>query len=574
MKRRGFKLNRITSIRSGSKASNLLEAGGWGDRPDGRLPEKGSTSPIPSLTSLRMALVPLLLVPVGLTATLPFSVQAEASGVVAQVPVNARTIYVNPALGTDTPESGRENSPYRTISYALQQVPAGQNTVVQLAPGSYTRDTGEAFPLALKPGVILRGNESNQGQTVLIIGGGNLVSPTFARQNVTLLAANDSQIRGVTITNPNTRGTGVWVESSNPTIRDNTFSNSLREGVFVTGVGNPTIEDNLFTNNDANGVSVAREASGTIRSNEFRDTGFGVAVSDDAAPRIERNQIFDNVDGIVVSNRGRPILRRNVIQNSRRDGVVAIGEARPDLGTEADPGENIIANNGRYAVYNATRANTIMAIGNQMNEADISGEVVFVAKAIGFPDVQGHWAQAYIEALAEREVIGGFPDGTYRPNDPVTRAQFAAIVSKAFAPAPQRPQTNFVDVSRSFWGFDAVQIAYQGGFLTGYPGQIFLPNQEIPRVQALVSLASGLAISSDDLSALNKFADAGQIPNWASGAIAAATQRNLVVNYPDTQSLNPNLNATRADIAAFVYQALVNAGEAEPISSPYLVTYP
>ncbi|MGF1496944.1 MAG: DUF1565 domain-containing protein [Elainellaceae cyanobacterium] len=572
MKRWGFKLNRIRSIRSGSKALDSFRDRGSGDRPNA--PAGGSAFWSNRPASLPVALATLLLVPGSMAVTSPFSFRVEASETLAQVPVSARTIYVNPALGTDSPQRGQENSPYRTISYALQQVPADQTTVIQLAPGSYTRDTGESFPLALKPGVILRGNEANRGQTVLIIGGGNLVSPTFARQNVTLLTANDSQIRGITITNPNTRGTGVWVESSNPTIRNNTFSNSLREGVFVTGTGNPTIEDNLFVNNDANGVSVAREATGTIRTNEFRDTGFGVAVSDDAAPRIERNQIFDNVDGVVVSNRGRPVLRRNVIQNSRRDGVVAIGEARPDMGTEADPGENIIANNGRYAVYNATRSSTVMAIGNQMDETDISGEVIFVAKDIGFPDVQGHWAQPYIEALAEREIIGGFPDSTYRPDEPVTRAQFAAIVSKAFAPTAKRPQANFVDVSPSFWGFDAVQIAYQGGFLTGYPGQIFRPNQEIPRVQALVSLASGLEIDSDDLSALNKFSDAGQIPGWASGAIAAATQRNLVVNYPDTQALNPNLNASRADIAAFVYQALVNAGEAEPIPSPYLVTYP
>jgi hypothetical protein len=46
------------------------------------------------------------------------------------------------------------------------------------------------------------------------------------------------------------------------------------------------------------------------------------------------------------------------------------------------------------------------------------------------------------------------------------------------------------------------------------------------------------------------------------------------VNYPTPTQLNPNQNATRADVAAFVYQALVNAGRVPPISSPYLVNTP
>jgi len=498
------------------------------------------------------------------------------SDYIAQVPVNARIIYVNPALGQDTPDNGRESTPYRTISYALTQV--NDNTVVQLAPGSYTADTGEAFPLTIPPGVILRGNESTKGQTVLILGGGALISPTFARQNVTILALEGSQIRGVTVTNPLSRGTGIWVESADPVIRDNTLSNSLRDGIFVTGTGDPTIEDNVFFQNDGNGVAVVRNAQGTIQDNEFRNTGFGIAVGDNAMPLIEENQIRENVDGIVVSNSARPVLRGNVIQQNERDGVVAIAQAQPDLGrSDDDPGENVIMDNGRYDVYNATQSNVIVAVGNQIDPAKISGNVEFVARDIAqsdFADVAGHWAQAYIEALAEQEVIGGFPDGTYRPNDPVTRAQFAAIINKAFDPTPKRPGSEFFDVNSGFWGYSAIQAAYRGGFLAGYPEGVFRPEQRIPRTEVLVSLSSGLELGAGERQALNKYTDASQIPDWAQGAIAAATQQSIVVNYPDITRLNPAQNATRADVAAFVYQALVQAGQADPISSPYIVTYP
>ena len=496
----------------------------------------------------------------------------------AQIPVNARVVHVNPTLGNDTDGSGSEANPYQTITRALTTV--GNDdvfpTVIQLAPGSYTQDTGEQFPLTLKPKVILRGDEPNQGSTVLLIGGGNIISPTFSRQNVTITALEDSQIRGLTITNPYTRGTAVWVESTNPVIRDNTFTRSLRDGVFVTGTGDPVIEDNLFQENSGNGIAVAKDATGTIRDNTFTDTGFAIAVSQEAAPLIEENVIRNNVDGIVVSNNARPRLRGNVIQNNQRDGVVAIANANPDLGTGESAGENIISDNGRYAVYNATRSNTIMAVGNQIDESEIEGSVEFVARTIatGFPDTLGHWAEDYIAALASREIIGGFLDGTYRPDEPVTRAQFAAIINKAFAPPPERPAANFGDVDRSFWGYQAIQTAYQGGFVAGYPGNVFRPSQNIPRVQALVALANGLKFEGGNATVLAKYADSGQVPDWAIPSIAAATQRNLVVSYPNVGVLNPNVNASRADIAAFVYQALVNAGEADPIPSRYVVTYP
>lgn len=523
----------------------------------------------------KVGLLTLLLLSSGAIAS-PTQAEVNSSTPIAQVSDTATVIYVNPTLGTDESGRGRgELTPYRTITYALSQ--AQQNTVIQLAPGSYTRDTGEVFPLVTKPGVIIRGDESTKGQTVVIIGGENYVSPTFARQSVTIRTEGNSQIRGVTVTNPYSRGTGIWVEAGNPTIRNSTFANSLRDGVFVSGNSTPTIEGNVFTNNDGNGISLARAAQGEIRNNVFQDTGFGLAIGGTASPLVANNQIIQNTDGVVVSNSARPVLRGNVIENNTRDGVVAIADALPDLGTTDNPGENIIRSNARHDVYNATRSNTLVAVGNQIDPQRISGLVNFVAADVAsssFRDVQGHWAQAYIESLATKQIISGFPDGTYRPNDPVTRAQFAAIVNKAFAPAPQRPATAFRDVTNSFWGYQAIQTAYRGGFLSGYPGGIFEPNQRIPRVQVLVALSSGLGLSSSDTAFLSRYQDSAQIPSYAASAVAGATQRQIVVNYPTVNQLSPNREATRAEVAAFVYQALVSAGQAEAIPSPYLVLNP
>jgi parallel beta-helix repeat protein len=534
-----------------------------------------------SLTALWFWVGGTAILPAGANDAHPSSHRVTTASQVAQIPAGATILYVNSALGTDGSGAGsNEGAPYRSITYALQQAKA--NTVIQLAPGSYTKDTGEVFPLVVKPGVILRGDEANKGQTVLVIGSGPYVSPTFASQNVTIRAERSSEVRGLTVTNPSSRGTALWVESTNPGIRNNTFSNSLRDGIFVTGTGAPVIADNVFTQNKGNGVSLARAAQGEIRGNLFQNTGFGIAIGGTSAPTIEGNQVIQNTDGIVVSDSARPVLRKNVIESNTRDGVVAITNAQPDLGTAENPGSNTIQNNGRYDLYNATRSNTIVAVGNQINPQRISGLVDFVAAELPppdggsttsqFRDVQGHWAQAFIGALAAQNIISGFPDGTYRPSAPVTRAQFAAIINKAFNPAAQRSAINFVDVGQSFWGYQAIQTAYRGGFLAGYPGNVFLPDQQIPRVQVLVSLANGLKYSATDTSALTRYyTDAAQIPSYAIAPVTAATQRNIVINYPTLNQLSPNREATRAEVAAFVYQALVNSGRVAPINSPYVV---
>ncbi len=498
----------------------------------------------------------------------------------AQVPTSASVIYVNPETGTDTTGVGTtEAAPYKTITFALRQAQAG--TVIQLAPGTYNSESGEQFPLLLKPGVTLRGDESSKGQATLITGGGSYTSVTFARQDITILAAENTTIAGLTVTNPNQRGTAVWVESSNPTIKNNTFTNSAREGVFVTGTGRPIVENNRFVQNQGNGISITRTAQGQIRNNLFQDTGFGLAIGGTSTPLIEGNQIVENQDGLFISESARPILRKNVIQNNKRDGIVATVNAQPDLGTNENPGGNLIRSNTRHDVNNATSRNTILAIGNDIDQSRISGQVNFVAATVDLPTGQttfrdvpeGYWAKVYIEALAAQNIIAGFPDGTFKPNEPVTRAQFATIVTKALTPpSEQRPAINFRDVASNFWAYSAIQSAYRSRFLAGYPDGRFQPQQQIPRVQALVSLANSLGLTANNPNALNFFTDAAQIPNYAIGPVAAATTQQLVINYPTARQLNPNRPATRAEIAAFVYQALVNAGRAEPIPSPYLVT--
>ncbi|WP_414515692.1 S-layer homology domain-containing protein [Nostoc sp. PCC 9305] len=191
-----------------------------------------------------------------------------------------------------------------------------------------------------------------------------------------------------------------------------------------------------------------------------------------------------------------------------------------------------------------------------------------------FSDVSSnYWAAQFIQQLSQRGVIAGFPDGSFRPEEPVTRAQFAAMVNKAFQKAQQRQPISFADVPSNYWASSAIQQAYTIGFLSGYPGNRFEPNQAIPREQVLVALANGLEYSpsGNTESTLQYFNDASNIASYARSPIAAATQKQIVVNYPNVNFLNPTATATRAQVAAFIYQALVSSNQASAINSPYVV---
>ncbi|HEY9612432.1 S-layer homology domain-containing protein [Allocoleopsis sp.] len=208
------------------------------------------------------------------------------------------------------------------------------------------------------------------------------------------------------------------------------------------------------------------------------------------------------------------------------------------------------------------------------SEASPAQTPVTTATPIKFTDVpQDLWARPYIEALAARGIVSGFPDGTFKPGGAITRAEFAALLQKAFEQQPKVAAPNYKDVSANLWALPAIQESVKTGFLRGYPENIFRPNQPISKVQVIVALASGLGLKPTTASqaAFQTYQDANRIPNYAKDPVSAATTAGLVVNYPNPKVLNPNRNASRAEVAALVYQGMVESGKVEAIPSSYRV---
>lgn len=282
-------------------------------------------------------------------------------------------LFVNPIAGNDSTGNGSERTPFKTITQALKV--AKENTVIYLAPGTYSQQSGETFPLELKPGVTLQGDPPSKGRSIIIRGGSLFISPTFARQNVAILAANKSGIAGITVTNPNTRGYGIWIESTNPVVADCTFISNSHDGISVAGNSAPLIRNNYFTNNGANGMTIYGSSRPEVRENVFERTGFGINIGKNATPLITGNRISQNTDGIVIQGKARPILRGNIIESNSRDGLIALTETLPDLGTAQEPGGNIFRNNGRYEINAANAVQVIPAYGNQLATRKLVGRI-------------------------------------------------------------------------------------------------------------------------------------------------------------------------------------------------------
>ncbi|MEL6459935.1 MAG: S-layer homology domain-containing protein [Cyanobacteria bacterium J06621_15] len=184
------------------------------------------------------------------------------------------------------------------------------------------------------------------------------------------------------------------------------------------------------------------------------------------------------------------------------------------------------------------------------------------ANAQNYSDINGHWAEECIQNLSEQGILSGYSSDIFRPNNIINRAEYATMLTKAFPYIrATRPAMNFNDVSSNHWAKAAIINAYTKRFLSGYPNQLFNPSQKISRVEAFAALATGLnySVPSFPNQILNAiYDDANQIPEYARGLIAAATQQGILITSPKPRFkkrlISPSQLVTRGQIAAALCQ--------------------
>ncbi len=185
---------------------------------------------------------------------------------------------------------------------------------------------------------------------------------------------------------------------------------------------------------------------------------------------------------------------------------------------------------------------------------------------------EGHWAYNELKYLINN-YLAGYPDNTFRPANQLTRAEFASMVVAILDPEikPEFADRTFNDIN-GHWAEDVILQAARAGYLAGFPDGTFRPQNKITRLHLLVSLTNGLQQTGGEYENISPMLyDSGSISQWAEQAVANAATNNMMVNYPNKHFLRPNDQITRAEAVAIFYRALVYKGYfVNPYTSPYL----
>ncbi len=193
---------------------------------------------------------------------------------------------------------------------------------------------------------------------------------------------------------------------------------------------------------------------------------------------------------------------------------------------------------------------------------------------VSFSDIsKDYWAKEYISELAAMEIIGGFPDGSFRPNAAVTRGELAVLLQKVFMKSKIRKAVAFKDIPPRHWAYNAIRESYEMGFFNTSGSRKFNPTQKLTRLDILITLAKGLnyQFTGSPENILSVYSDASTLKGEHRNFIASLTQNGVIVNYPNIRLLNTKKIATRADVCALLYRAMVVNGEVVDFPSKYNV---
>ena len=196
--------------------------------------------------------------------------------------------------------------------------------------------------------------------------------------------------------------------------------------------------------------------------------------------------------------------------------------------------------------------------------------IVITVPAFAYPDVDStHWAAKQIEELTEKGVIVGYPDGTFKPDENVSRAEFASMAIKALGQehtTVAQPVT-FTDIDTSFWAYDAIQKALYFDLISCPPqGEPFRPDDTVTRAESISVAVNALTTEQiSDMKAKEvlskKYADLNEVPEWFVIPAGKAEILNMLVVIPSEEKakIEADRPATRAEVTAILYDMMEQA---------------
>lgn len=184
-----------------------------------------------------------------------------------------------------------------------------------------------------------------------------------------------------------------------------------------------------------------------------------------------------------------------------------------------------------------------------------------------FADMQGHWAEEDVTLLASKLLVQGSPEGLFAPEEEVTRAEFAALLTRALGLRPESGDEvpSFSDVKPDDWFAEEVAAAAEAGLILGYEDGEFRPNASITREEMSVMLLRALEAAGIDTASLIESvkapaaADWSEVSDWAVEAVAVAVDTGLMMGRTD-QRFDPQTSANRAEASVVLKRLLQYVG--------------
>ena len=180
---------------------------------------------------------------------------------------------------------------------------------------------------------------------------------------------------------------------------------------------------------------------------------------------------------------------------------------------------------------------------------------------------ENHWAYQSIKFLTEVGVVVGYPDGTYKPDIPVTRAEFASMTIKALGQedASVTQDIHFSDVKPDFWAYDIIKKAVYFDLVTDSENAQFRPYDSVTRAEAISIAVNALTtqqISEQKAQEIleKSYEDYTQIPAWFLLAAGKAQLLDMIIVMPGNEGkLEAERPANRAEVAAILYKMMQEA---------------
>jgi hypothetical protein len=260
------------------------------------------------------------------------------------------------------------------------------------------------------------------------------------------------------------------------------------------------------------------------------------------APKVEKK-----AEGIDLKNpEDKTMIREDnidvngTVNNYSKDSKVLVNGMKPQVNPNGDFATNLKLDGYGKKLVKVTSTN---------KNGDVAEAKARILRLISFSDVSGdYWARTSIEHSGTVGLVEGYPDGTFRPERALSRAELATLLVRAKGVTlPTADKSVFPDVSRSHWAARYVAAAEEMGLVKGYPDGTFRPNQKISRAEGIMVLARFEGLTDPERGELiyPPYSDV-PLDHWAVGMINSAKDAQFL-DYVKGDQLKPREDFPRAE---------------------------